>query len=91
LLIGRSPLILQAEQSGGMLAEFVGGGLFLLALTGVWAAAWWFARDDRRFSVRSRGAASPPPAEQFLKELNLAAVDQPINNLDRPNSPSVTR
>jgi hypothetical protein len=80
LIVGRSPLTLQVEQGGGSLPRIVGGGMFLLSLGGIWAAAWWFARGDRRFSVRARAADDSSPARQFLNQLERQAAGQSMDD-----------
>jgi hypothetical protein len=77
LLIGRHPLILQQEQ-GLEVAQWVGGGLFLLALAGVWFSTWWLSRSDRKFTERRRISNFSLPTGQSLNELNLPVVDQPM-------------
>jgi hypothetical protein len=42
--------------------------------------AWWFARDDRRFSERLRTAGFPPDPGLSLNELNLGAAREPITD-----------
>jgi hypothetical protein len=71
LLIGRGPAVLQIEHSSSQLTQWLLGGTFLLALAGIWATAWWFARGDRQFAATNRGAELSPPAGQFLKDLNV--------------------
>jgi hypothetical protein len=78
LLIGRAPILLQVEDEGRGTAQLVGGGLFLLALGGIWAAAWWLSRGDRRFAERRRQAAHSLPPGQSLHDLNVSAADEPI-------------
>jgi hypothetical protein len=79
LLIGRSPLTLRIEVEGGNFARLLGGTLFLLGLAGFGAAAWWFARDDRKFVERTRNTAFSLPASESLNELNLNVTEGPIN------------
>jgi hypothetical protein len=55
------------------------GGVFLLALAGIWATAWWFARGDRQFAARNKGVELSPPAGQFLKDLNVPDANEPMN------------
>lgn len=93
LLIGRAPILLQVEDEGRGAAQLVGGGLFLLALGGIWGAAWWLSRSDRRFAERRRKAANALPPGQSLDDLNLPPADEPINlgsgtgkNSDDPGS-----
>jgi hypothetical protein len=71
LLIGRGPVVLQIEHSSSQVTQWLLGGTFLLALAGIWATAWWFARGDRQFAARNRGATLSPPVGQFLKDLNV--------------------
>jgi hypothetical protein len=80
LLIGRSPLSLQIENEGGNVARLVGGSLFLLGLVGFGAVAWWFSRDERRFSQRRRNAGFLWDPGQSLKGLNVDAEIEPITD-----------
>jgi hypothetical protein len=64
----------------------------VLALLGIWAAAWWFARGDRRFRERTTAANFSPPPGQSLDALNVPAVGEPMNiagpsTTDPGNSP----
>ncbi len=79
LVIGRGPVRIDVEQGGGQTAELIGGGLFVLALLGIWAAAWWFARGDRRFRERTAAASFSLPPGQSLDALNVPAVGEPMN------------
>ena len=79
LLIGRGPVVLQIERPENQVAQWVMGGVFLLALAGVWATAWWFARGDRQFAARTRGTGLSLPAGQSLNDLNVPAANEPIN------------
>jgi hypothetical protein len=79
LLIGRGPILLQIERQENQVAQWVMGGVFLLALAGVWATAWWFARGDRQFAARTRGAGFSLPAAQSLNDLKVPAANEPIN------------
>jgi hypothetical protein len=79
LLVGRAPVLLKFEEGRGT-AQLVGGGLFLLALGVIWAAAWWFSRGDRRFAERRREAALSLPTGESLNDLNLPAADEPIKD-----------
>ncbi|MCI0333724.1 MAG: hypothetical protein L0228_10945 [Planctomycetes bacterium] len=78
LLIGRAPIIMATAQPGGHAGRFVLGGLFVLALVGIWAAAAWFARGDRRFRERTPAANFSLPPGESLNELNLPAAPVPI-------------
>jgi hypothetical protein len=79
LLIGRAPLMLKVESADSDAVRMVGGGLFLLALGGIWAAAWWFARDDRKFAETTRSAGFSLPPGESLDDLNLEVTGEPIN------------
>jgi hypothetical protein len=76
LLVGRSPLVLEVGEDGSSLGRMLGGSLFLLGLAGFGAIAWWFARDDRKFTQRRRNASLD--TGQSLKELNLDVAIGPI-------------
>jgi hypothetical protein len=78
LVIGRGPVRLKLEQSGGQVGELVGGGLFVLALAGIWAMAWWFARGDRQFRRRTAAAVFSLPAGESLDELQVPPVGTPM-------------
>jgi hypothetical protein len=79
LLIGRAPVLLKIEDERGM-ARLVGGGLFLLALGGIWAAAWWLSRGDRRYAERRRESAHSLPPGQSLNDLNVPVADVPLKD-----------
>ncbi len=79
LLIGRAPIVLAAAQPVGHAGRFVLGGLFVLALVGIWAAAAWFARGDRRFRERTPAASFSLPPGKSLNELNLPTADVPMS------------
>jgi hypothetical protein len=78
LLIGRAPILLQLDEKRGT-AQLVGGGLFLLALGGIWAVAWWLSRGDRQFDERRRAAAVSLPPGQSLNDLNVPPSGEPIS------------
>jgi hypothetical protein len=80
LIIGRAPIVLATQQNGSSAGRFVLGGLFLLALASIWAAAAWSARDNRRFRERTPSAKFEPPPGQSLNDLNLSGPDVPISN-----------
>ena len=80
LLIGRGPLRLPPERGGSSLSPYVGGGLFLLGLAGIWIAAVVYARSDRQFRRRTPAVDLSLPAGQSLNDLNLAAADRPANS-----------
>jgi hypothetical protein len=77
LIVGRAPILLKLEEGRGT-AQLVGGGLFLLALGGIWAAAWWLTRGDRRFAERRRAIAISLPPGQSLNDLNVPPANEPI-------------
>jgi hypothetical protein len=94
LVIGRGPVRIDLEQGEGHIAELVAGGLFVLALVGIWAVAWWFARGDRRFWQRTAAASFSLPPGQSLDALNVPAVGEPMNiadasSTDTHNSPGL--
>lgn len=78
LLIGTEPIVLESAQPVGHAGRFVLGGLFVLAMLGVWGAAAWFARDDRRFRERTSAANYSLPPGQSLNDLNLDTGDVPM-------------
>ena len=67
------------ERGRSELPQLVAGGLFLLALAGIWATAWWLGRGDRRFAQRRREAAHSLPPGQSLDSLKLAPMGEPMN------------
>jgi hypothetical protein len=69
LLVGRAPLVLQMDSAQNSMVQWILAGVFVLTLAGVWALAWWFACDNRRFHQRLRAASSSPEVGQSLKEL----------------------
>ncbi|MEX0614223.1 MAG: hypothetical protein WD738_12800 [Pirellulales bacterium] len=81
LVIGRMPLVLAAEQERSEAARYVLAGLFVLALAGIWAAAAWYARDDRRFRRRTRAVDFSLPPGQSLNELNLSPAEEPMKDI----------
>jgi hypothetical protein len=91
LLVGRGAVVLDVQQGGTQWPRAVAGGLFLLALAGVWAAAWWFARSDRKFAARTPAAGFSLPKGQSLNELNVVATNQPMNNPWETDSSTATR
>ncbi len=71
LLIGRAPIVLEPEQGGAGVAQYVAGAVFVMALAGVWAAAVIYARGDRRFRQRTLAERFSIPAGQSLNDINL--------------------
>jgi hypothetical protein len=78
LIIGPAPLVLQVEPAGNEAVEWIFGGLFVLALLGIWAVAWWSARGDRQFAARARGAELSLSGGESLNDLNVPAAEEPI-------------
>jgi hypothetical protein len=78
LLIGRAPIVLQSPQPVGHAGGFVLGGLFILALASICAAAIWVSRSDRRFRERAAAAKFELPPGQSLNDLNVPAADVPM-------------
>jgi hypothetical protein len=79
LIIGRAPILLKLEEGRGT-AQLVGGGLFLLALGGIWAAAWWLSRGDRQSAERRRAAATSLPPGLSLNDLDVPPADELIKD-----------
>jgi hypothetical protein len=79
LLIGRAPLVLQIKPPESQIAQWVLGSVFVLAMAGFWAAAWWFARDSRKFDDRTRVARMPQDVGETLQELHVPAAKAPLN------------
>ena len=82
LLNGRAPVRDDVQQDRSRIGEMVGGGLFVLALAGILAAAWWFACGDRQFREQTAARYSLPPG-QSLDELNVPAGGEPMNMAGR--------
>jgi hypothetical protein len=82
LLIGHAPIVLETAQGRSRAGSFLLGGLFVLALIGIWATATWFGRDDRRFRERTPAASYSLPPGQSLNDLNLTAADGPMITMD---------
>jgi hypothetical protein len=78
LLVGRAPVLLQLEEKSGA-AQLVGGGVFLLVLGGIWAAAWWLSRQDRRVAERRRTAVHSLQPGQSLNDLTVPEADEPVS------------
>lgn len=86
LLISPGPVRLQEESApGSPYAGLVGGGLFVLALAGIWAAAWWYARGDRAFRRRVLADNYVPPEGQSLDDLELPTGGQTTHIVDEPD------
>jgi hypothetical protein len=79
LLIGRGPVILQTATPDTQVTQWIFAGMFVLALAGVWTAAWWFARDHRKAAARARAANLSLPPGQSLNDLNILAANEPMN------------
>ncbi len=79
LLIGRAPLVLPPVQADSAVSSYVGIGLFLLGLAGMWIAALIYGRSDRQFRRRTPAVDFSLPAGQSLNDLDLAAAEEPSN------------
>jgi hypothetical protein len=86
LLIGRSPIVLEMPQGGARLGQYVAGGIFVLALAGICAAAVIYARGDRRFRERVVAASFSPPPGQSLNDLQPSEPDR-VTGADRREPP----
>ena len=72
LLIGRRPLWYGQVQSGT--SPWIGaiaGGLFVLALLGIWVALWQYGRGDKEFYDRTIGKSHSLEAGISLDEIGL--------------------
>jgi hypothetical protein len=78
LLVGRGPLFLKVKEARGDWSRLVGGSLFVLGLVSFGALAWWFARDERKFSERTRNANFSLDSGQSLDDLDLDATVKPL-------------
>jgi hypothetical protein len=84
LLIGPAPVWLDEQPSAGSpYAGLVGSGVFVLAMVGMWAAAWWFARGDRRFRDRVLARNYSLPEGRTLDDLHVSAGERPPNTVAR--------
>jgi hypothetical protein len=86
LLIGRGPVLLASARGGADVTRIFAGSLFILALAGIWAAAVWYARDDRRFRATTPAAGFSLPAGQSLNELHLPDPEQPMSTKAESNA-----
>ena len=84
LLIGPAPVWLDEQPSAGSpYAGLVGSGVFVLAMVGMWAAAWWFARGDRRFRDRVLARNYSLPEGRTLDDLHVSAGERPPSTVAR--------
>jgi hypothetical protein len=91
LVIGPTPLWIEQEPAAGNpYTGLVGSGLFVLAMVGMWAAAWWYAREDRRFRDRVLALNYALPEGRSLDDLHAAAGDGPPNVVAREGQDTST-
>jgi len=78
LLIGRKPLWHRSEEPAtSTLAGMIAGGLFLLALLGVWFALWRNSRGDKRFRDKTIAKLRRADCAASLDKLGLSADGTP--------------
>lgn len=78
LLIGRQGTWYPAEPTlSSPIAGAIGGGLFVLALLGVWLALWRSGRSDRRFHEQTLAKAHSIDPDVSLNEIGLGADGTP--------------
>lgn len=78
LVIGRSPLLLQlADDTGVRFFGAMAAGMFVLLLAGIWLAAWWLAREDRRFVRSTLAERYSLPKGESLNDLDLEVDPTP--------------
>jgi len=74
LLIGRKPLWhLPEDPAANTLAATIAGGLFVLALLGIWFALWRNSRSDKRFHDKTIAKARRADSAALLEKLSLRA------------------
>jgi hypothetical protein len=91
LLIGRSPVWHRAEPPApNRLAGAIAGGLFLLALAGIWFALWRFSRSDKKFRNQTIAKAVGADQDILPDEQWPEGDDAPdfsyLLEMDRPGS-----
>jgi len=78
LLIGRDMVWLQDKPSQtNVMAGAIAGGLFVLALLGVWIALWQYGRGDKAFRGRTIAKTLSPESGISLNEVGLNADGTP--------------
>jgi hypothetical protein len=83
LLIGPAPLPLPVEQGRAAVVSWIGGGLFLLALAGIWVVAWSYARGDRKSRLSTAAGRYSLPPGQSLDVLDVSAASASITESDQ--------
>jgi hypothetical protein len=74
LLIGEQPVWYRSEKSAGSaIAGAIAGGLFVLALLGIWFAAWRYGRGDREFRRRTIAGALTLDTPLAIDEIPLGS------------------
>jgi len=86
LLIGRQPVWYPQEPAEpNTMAAAVAGGLFVLALLGIWIGLWRYGRGDREFHERTIAKVHAPDAGLSLNEIGLDARGKPdFRHLSEP-------
>jgi hypothetical protein len=78
LLIGRRPIWYpQQAPERNTTAAAVAGGLFVLALLGIWIGLWQYSRSDRKFHERTIAKTHALDAGLSLDEIGLDAQRKP--------------
>lgn len=76
LLLGRDVVWHpRAEPAANTLAAAIAGGLFVVALAGIWVAIWYYGRTDRQFERTTLARTLAGGEELRLSELALAAPE----------------
>lgn len=78
LLIGRAPVMLALSGDHESVSQYVLAGLFALTLAGVWLAAIYVSRGDRRFCEKKLAAKFSPPVDQSPNEFNVLRTNEPM-------------
>lgn len=89
LLIGKEPIWYPREPpAASTTAGAIAGGLFLLALLGIWLALWRFGRGDRQFQKQTLAKALSVDSTTSLDEIGLSADRAPdFSGLDGQDPP----
>lgn len=78
LLIGRQPIWYPRQPpERNTTAAAIAGGLFVLALLGIWIGLWYYSRSDRKFHERTIAKTHALDAGLSLDEIGLDAQGKP--------------
>jgi hypothetical protein len=86
LLIGRRPIWYPEQPpERNTTAAAIAGGLFVLALLGIWIGLWHYGRSDRKFHERTIAKTHALDAGLSLNEIGLDAQGKPdFRHLSEP-------